>query len=293
MDAPESVTRTVTDAPESVTRTVTAVTPSVTRVTGVTAKATPVARRLLAEHGLAPSAIGEGRRVTKADVLGYLERRTPKAEPRPSLVPLSSMRKAIAEHMVRASQTIPHGQTVMQADLTRLAAWRDQHKAGFEAEHGAPLTYTVLFVQALARALTVRAQPVDLGVAVALDNGLIVPVIRAADSLTLGETACALADLASRARAGKLQPAETQGALMTVTNVGSFGNLFAAPIVPLHQIGILGPGLVEGRPLPAPDGGIRIGASCWLTLMFDRREFDDLSADRLLRAVVDNLISPR
>ncbi len=346
-DAPESVTRTVTDGPESVTRTVTPVTPTVTPVTGVPAKATPVAQRLLAEHGLAPDDISAGKRVTKADVLRFLERpeRGPRQEARPpgeepqsprraqtsphqappaqtppaarqeeqatrhegwaqprehtaarrapqaDLVPLTSMRKAIAEHMVRASQTIPHGQTVMQADLTALAAWRDQHKAGFEAEFGAPLTFTVLFVHALARALAVRQRPVDVGVAVALDLGLIVPVIRFADGLTLGETARALVDLASRARSSTLQPAETQGALMTVTNVGSFGNLFASPIVPLQQIGILGPGLVEHRPLPAADGGIRIGSSCWLTLMFDRRAFDDLGADRLLRSVVEYLVS--
>src|SRR6266545_2204923 len=324
-DAPESVTRTVTDGPESVTRTVTPVTPTITPVTGVPAKATPVAQRLLAEHGLAPDDISAGKRVTKADVLRFLERpeRAPRQEARPpgeepqsprraqtsphqappaqtppaarqaeqaDLVPLTSMRKAIAEHMVRASQTIPHGQTVMQPDLTALAAWRDQHKAGFEAEFGAPLTFTVLFVHALARALAVRQRPVDVGVAVALDLGLIVPVIRSADGLTLGETARALVDLASRARSSTLQPAETQGALMTVTNVGSFGNLFASPIVPLQQIGILGPGLVERRPMPTKDGGIKIGWRCWLTLMFDRRAFDDLAADRFLRSVLELLL---
>ena len=100
--------------------------------------------------------------------------------------------------------------------------------------------------------------------AVDLDAGLIVPVIRGADALSLAETARALADAAERARIGKLQPGETRGALMTVTNVGSFGNLFASPIVPLEQIGILGPGIVERRPMPTPDGGIKIGWRCWL-----------------------------
>jgi 2-oxoglutarate dehydrogenase E2 component (dihydrolipoamide succinyltransferase) len=245
-----------------------------------------VAAKLLAEHGLVAHDLAAEKRVTKADVLRYLERQ-PSAEV--GLVKLTSMRKAIAEHMTRAAQTIPHGQTVMQADLTTLAAWRDQHKATFEAEHGAPLTFTVLFVHALARALGTRQQPVDLGVAVALDAGLIVPVIRGADTLTLGDTARTLSDLASRARNGKLVPAETQGAVMTVTNVGSFGNLFASPIVPLQQIGILGPGLVERRPMPTADGAIKIGSRCLLTLMFDRRAFDDLEADRLLRSVCDHL----
>jgi 2-oxoglutarate dehydrogenase E2 component (dihydrolipoamide succinyltransferase) len=179
----------------------------------------------------------------------------------------------------------------MQADLTALAAWRDREKSAFEREYGAPLTYTVCFVHAFGRALASRQSPVDLGVAVALDAGLIVPVIRAADALSLGETARAVQDVAARARSGKLQPAETQGALMTVTNVGSFGNLFAAPIVPLQQIGILGPGLVERRPLATADGGIKHGWRCLLTLMFDRRAFDDLAADRLLRSVCDELLS--
>jgi pyruvate/2-oxoglutarate dehydrogenase complex dihydrolipoamide acyltransferase (E2) component len=249
-----------------------------------TRRPTPIAARLLAEHGLDARDVGATRRVTRADVLRYLERK-PESGP----VALTSMRRAIAEHMVRAKQTIPHGQTVMLADLTDLVAWRDRRKSQFEREHGAPLTYTVCFVAALAHALAAPQQPVDVGVAVALDAGLVVPVIRGANELSLGETARALTDLASRARAGRLQPGETHGALMTVTNVGSFGNLFASPIVPLQQLGILGPGLVERRPLPTPDGLIKLGWRCWLTLMFDRRAFDDMAADRLLGAVVAEL----
>ena len=166
-----------------------------------TPRPTPVAARLLAAHGLA--ARRADKRVTKADVVRYLERKPSDA----GLVPLTSMRRAIAEHMTRAAQTIPHGQTVIQADLTALATWRDQRKARFEREHGAPLTFTVLFVHALARALANRQQPVDLGVAVALEAGLIVPVIRAADTLDLAATARAITDLATRARAGTLAAA--------------------------------------------------------------------------------------
>jgi 2-oxoglutarate dehydrogenase E2 component (dihydrolipoamide succinyltransferase) len=126
-------------------------------------------------------------------------------------------------------------------------------------------------------------------VAVALENGLIVPVLRAADQLSLGATARGLTDLANRARANQLKPDETQWARMTLTNVGSFGNLTAAPIVPLGQIGILGPGLVERRPLPAADGGIRPGWRCRVSFVFDRRAFDDFHADRFLRGVVEQL----
>jgi pyruvate/2-oxoglutarate dehydrogenase complex dihydrolipoamide acyltransferase (E2) component len=212
-----------------------------------------------------------------------------------TLQPLTSMRRAIAEHMARARATIPHGQTVMEVDVTRLVAWREKEKSAFQAREGANLTYTVFFLAALGRALRrvardlelalpTRAQSVaiDLGLAVALDGGLIVPVVREVDRLSLGEMARAIQDLADRARAGKLAPNETTGAVMSVTNVGSFGNLTAFPIVPLNQVGILGPGVVEQRPLPLGDGGIRLGWRCLLALVFDRRVLSDFAADRFV-----------
>ena len=256
-------------------------------------KPTPVAARLLAELGLDARQISaRAGRVTKSDVLQHLQLAsapTPVRDAQP--VPLSSMRRAIAEHLSRAYETIPKGQTVMAADLTRLVEWREHDKHDFQHAHQAQLTFTVLFVHALAKTLADNAsvQGVNIGVAVAIDGGLIVPVMRDAERLTLSGTAQQISDLAARARANKLSPGETQGALMTVTNVGSFGNLTASPIVPLGQIGILAPGLVEQRPLPGPDHGVRLGWRCLLSLMFDRRAFDDLAADRLLRRVVDVL----
>jgi pyruvate/2-oxoglutarate dehydrogenase complex dihydrolipoamide acyltransferase (E2) component len=113
--------------------------------------------------------------------------------------------------------------------------------------------------------------------------------LRHVDTLSVADTARGIADLADRARSGRLAPDETQAAYMTVTNVGSFGNLTASPIIPLGQVGILGPGLVERRPLPAADNGVRIGWRCLLSLVFDRRAFDDLAADRLLRSAVTEL----
>jgi pyruvate/2-oxoglutarate dehydrogenase complex dihydrolipoamide acyltransferase (E2) component len=258
-------------------------------------KVTPVAARLMAEHGLTPEDIQTtSARLTKADVLTFIAREPPVvvATPRPgdNLVPLTSMRRAIAEHMLKARQTIPHGQSVMDVDLTRLVAWREAHKDAFRDQEGASLTFTVLFVHSLARRLAAHTGgPADVGVAVALDAGLIVPVLRHAEALSLGETARGIADLAARARANKLAPDEIQGARMTLTNVGSFGNLTASPIVPLGQIAILGPGLVGRRPLPAADGGIRLGWRCLLSLMFDRRAFDDYVADAFLRGVIDEL----
>jgi 2-oxoisovalerate dehydrogenase E2 component (dihydrolipoyl transacylase) len=258
-------------------------------------RATPVAAKLLAEHGLKPEDIQTASgRLRKADVLSFIARESHAADAAPAadgnLVPLTSMRRAIAEHMLRARQTIPHGQSVMDVDLSEVVAWREAHKDAFRDQEGANLTFTILFVRALAGRLAAYLRaPADVGVAVALDAGLIVPVLRGAESLRLGETARAIADLAARARAGKLTPDETQGARMTLTNVGSFGNLTASPIVPLGQLGILGPGLVERRPLPAPGGGIHPGWRCLLSLMFDRRAFDDYAADRFLRGVIDEL----
>ncbi len=273
-------------------------------------RATPVARRLLQEHGLSPAQIDkkDGTRLTKQDVLDFVTRAAaarplvagdhPSPARSSSVQPLGQMRRAIAEHMTRARTTIPHGLTVASADLTTLAAWRESEKDAFQTRSGAGLTYTVLFVAALGRALARRAgrlglpvpaSGVDVGVAVALESGLIVPVVRGADRLTLEETARTIRDLAERARSRELALEETHGAIMTVTNVGSFGNLTASPIVPLEQLGILGPGVVERRPMPTADGGIRLGWQCLMALVFDRRAFSDLAADRFLAAVVEEL----
>jgi pyruvate/2-oxoglutarate dehydrogenase complex dihydrolipoamide acyltransferase (E2) component len=235
---------------------------------------TPVAARLLAEHRVSAEEIPAAtRRLTKRDVLAYVETRH-----RPSPAPLSSMRRAIADHMSRARKEIPHGQTVVAADLTTLVAWRERQ---------APKpTFTAFFVHVLARTMD---PPAHIGVAVALDNGLIVPVIRNADALSLVDTASAIADLADRARTNRLAPDATQGATTTVTNVGSFGNVFASPIVPLGQQAILAPGIVERRPLRGPDGGVRLGWQCLLSLVYDRRVFDELAADRFLGRIVREL----
>ena len=202
------------------------------------------------------------------------------------MVPLTGMRRAIAAHMTLARQTIPHGHTVVAADLSDLVTWRDLAKENFRRQHGAPLTFTVCFVHALARQLGPGAH---LGIAVALDGGLIVPVLRNPAELSLADIARQLADLALRARTNKLAPTELEGAQMTLTNVGSFGNLTASPIIPMGQTGILAPGLVEQRPLPAPDHGLKLGWRCLLALMFDCRILTDFAADRLLRGVITQL----
>jgi pyruvate/2-oxoglutarate dehydrogenase complex dihydrolipoamide acyltransferase (E2) component len=212
------------------------------------------------------------------------------------------MRRGIAEHMVRSRATIPHGYTVMAADLTPLAAWRERQREAFLQVEGAPLTYTVCFLAALAGALEQLAGSlplplpakegrtvVDLGVAVAVPQGLLVPVLRNAATRSLGEVARQLQDLAGRARAGQLAPVDMGGAVMSVTNVGSFGNLAAFPLIPVGQVGILGPGSIERRPMPTGDGGIRSGWQCLLSLSYDRSMLDEVQADQLLRRVIDAL----
>src|SRR5262249_48626693 len=133
--------------------------------------------------------------------------------------------------------------------------------------------------------------PAHIGVAVALENGLIVPVIRDAHQRTISEIGEAIADLADRARSNRLSPDATRGASMTVTNVGSFGNLLASPIAPLGQSAILARGIVEPRPLAGPDHGVRLGWRCLLSLVYDRRVFDALAADRFLRRIVDHVVT--
>jgi 2-oxoglutarate dehydrogenase E2 component (dihydrolipoamide succinyltransferase) len=241
-------------------------------------KPTPLAARLLTENGLRPEQIPtQTVRLKRDDVLAFIKMQPREEDARP----LTSMRRAIAEHMTRAVATIPHGQTVVAADLTELVTWREARKRDVPN-----LTFTALFVYALSRAMQ---PPAHIGVAVALQSGLIVPVLKHAHALALGDLASGIADLAGRARANQLKPDDVQGASMTVTNVGSFGNLIASPIVPLGQLAILAPGLVERRPMPTPDGGIRQGWRCLLLLVFDRRAFTDLAADRFLQAVADQL----
>jgi 2-oxoglutarate dehydrogenase E2 component (dihydrolipoamide succinyltransferase) len=168
----------------------------------------------------------------------------------------------------------------MSADLTDVVRWR-------EAQNPRP-TFTVLFVHALAR---VMEPPAHVGVAVALETGLIVAVVRNAHELSVADTGDAIADLAGRARSNKLKPDETQGAHMTVTNVGSFGNITAAPIIPMGQHGILAPGIVERRPMATPDGSIRAGWRSLLSFVYDRRAFDEFAGDRFLRRVIESLVA--
>jgi 2-oxoglutarate dehydrogenase E2 component (dihydrolipoamide succinyltransferase) len=320
----------------------------------------PVVARLVAEHELDVKQIagsGQGGRVTKQDVLRYLEARgangaQPTAPPAPpaqeqanvlipapesaglaatpqvrpltesptpvtrnpapeslpedaELLPLTPMRRAIAEHMTRSVRVAPHVTTVMEVDLSGVIAHREANRAAFERQ-GVRLTYTPYFFQAVAAALQrfpalngsfseagiVLNRRIHLGMAVALDEGLLVPVVRDADEKNLLGLARAVSDLAERARSRRLRPEETQGGTFTITNHGVSGSLFATPIINQPQSGILGVGAIVKRPMVVSQGGvdaIAIKPMCYLSLTFDHRVADGAVGDGFLAAVKEVL----
>ncbi len=221
------------------------------------------------------------------------------------VVPLNAMRRSIAEHMVRSKRVAPHVTTVMEADLSALLAHRQQHKADFERQ-GVKLTVTPYFVQATVAAL--RAVPIvnasftdegvlmhsaiNVGMAVAIPDGLIVPVIRDADDKSLLGLARTVNDLAERARVRRLTADEVSGGTFTITNHGVGGSLFAMPIINQPQAAILGIGAMQKRAVVVTQSGmdaIAIRPMCYLSLTFDHRLIDGATADRFLATIKQQL----
>ena len=217
-------------------------------------------------------------------------------------LPLTPMRKRIAEHMVKSKHIAPHVTTVMEADLNRVVAHRAASQSEAESR-GARLTYTAYFLSAIVAGLKavplansswteegIRIhQQINLGMAVAMpDGGLIVPVIKQADELSLLGMARAISDLAERARQGKLEPDEVQGGTFTLTNHGTKGSLFATPVINQPQSGILGAGMIQKRPVVVNDA-IAIRPMVYLSYAFDHRILDGASADTFLAHVVHAL----
>jgi 2-oxoglutarate dehydrogenase E2 component (dihydrolipoamide succinyltransferase) len=267
-------------------------------------------------------------RVTKRDLLGYLETggarpgtgqrfaasmhapgggesHGPAAEPWPGDVvePMSVMRQRISEHMVMSRRTSAHVTSFMEIDFTRVARLRAKHRARFEAENGQKLTYMPFIItavveglkaypvmnSAVARSSVIYRKQYNIGVAVALDWGLIVPVIKQADALSLVGLTKALNDLASRARAKKLDPREVQDGTFTITNPGVFGSLMGTPIISQPQVAILGVGTIEKRPkvIAGIDGEdtIAIRTCSYFSISFDHRIIDGAVADQFLAHV--------
>ena len=265
----------------------------------------PAVRRLLSENALTAADVrGSGRngRITAQDVARRLA-----AKPAPGRVPHTPIRRRVAEHMVRSLRDSPHVTTLFEADLTRVQAHRLRHAADYE-RRGERLTLTAYFVAACARALAANPSvnatyhqdalelhaDANIGVGTALGNeGLIVPVIRAAQNLTLRQIAAELQRLVSAARAGKLAPQEVRGGTFTLSNHGVSGSLLAAPIVINQpQVAILGVGKVERRVCVVESDGaesIGIRTMCYLTLSIDHRALDAFQANAFLAQVVASL----
>lgn len=214
------------------------------------------------------------------------------------VVPMDRMRQLIAEHMVRSKATSPHVASVTEVDMTRIVRFREAAKAGFEEKYGFRLTYTPFFVAAAVRALIdypmvnssiqgaeiLLKRYVNIGVAVALDTGLIVPVVKHAEEKNFLGLARAIQDLASRARTKKLLPDEVQGVTFSVTNMGGFGNLFGIPIINQPASGILGVGAIVKRPVVIDDA-IAIRDILYLSLSYDHRVIDGALGGRFIQRV--------
>lgn len=296
-------------------------------------RSTPIVRRIAAEHGIDIAQVkgtGIAGRVTKSDILAYIEAGGERASatvaaapaatgPSPpafqpgervQVEPMSIMRQRIAEHMVMSRRTSAHVTTVFEVDMTAVEALRIRHRDRFQAENGVKLSITAFIARAVVDAL--RAYPIvnasvdgtsivykrdiNLGIAVALDWGLIVPVIKNAEEKNLVGLARAIADLAGRARDKKLSPDEVQGGTFTITNPGVFGSLFGTPIINQPQVAILGVGAIVKRPMvvTSPDGGdsIAIRSMAYLNLSFDHRLLDGALADTFLSHVKRSLEAP-
>jgi pyruvate dehydrogenase E2 component (dihydrolipoamide acetyltransferase) len=286
-------------------------------------KSSPLVRRIAKEHNVDIGAIpgtGISGRVTKHDILGFIESGgstgSPQAgapAPRPQagpafrsgesvrIEPMSIMRKKIAEHMVLSAHTSPHVYSVYEVNFGQVSALREKKKAQYEAA-GAKLTFTAFIARAAIDALRqfplvnasidgdniVYKRDINLGIAVALDNGLIVPVIRNADEKNLLGLSRGINDLAARARSKKLNPDEVQGGTFTITNPGIFGALYGLPLINQPQVAILGVGTIEKRPVVIGDA-IAIRPVCHLTLGYDHRLIDGAEAGRFLSFVKERL----
>jgi pyruvate dehydrogenase E2 component (dihydrolipoamide acetyltransferase) len=218
---------------------------------------------------------------------------------RTRIEPMSVMRQKIAEHMVMSKRTSAHVTTVHRVDMTKIAKLRDKSKAEFQARNGFSLTFLPFVTAAAAEALRsfeifnasidgkniVYHRDINIGVAVALENGLIVPVIRNADEKNVAGLQRSIVDLATRARSRQLKPDEVQGGTFSITNFGSFGSIFATPIINQPQVAILGVGAVEKVPAVVDGDAIAIRSQAHLALTFDHRITDGATADQFCQKV--------
>jgi 2-oxoglutarate dehydrogenase E2 component (dihydrolipoamide succinyltransferase) len=229
----------------------------------------------------------------------------PRAQaPQARVEPMSIMRSKIAEHMLASKRTSAHVTTVHKTDLTKVAKLRDRHKAEFQQRYGYSLTYLPFVIAATVEAIheypilnasiegsnIIYHNEINIGIAVALENGLIVPVIRNADEKNVLGLQRSIVDLATRARSRQLKADEVQGGTFSITNFGSFGSVFATPIINQPQVAILGVGAVEKQPVVIDDA-IAIRSVAYLALTFDHRLIDGALADQFtgkVKSILEN-----
>jgi 2-oxoglutarate dehydrogenase E2 component (dihydrolipoamide succinyltransferase) len=270
----------------------------------------PLVRKMARENEVDLAAVtgtGAGGRITKQDVEGAIGKpaapaaQTEFAPPPPRteaakfrIEPMSTMRKKIAEHMSHSLHTAAHVTTVHKVDMTSIAKIREKSKAAFQAQYGFSLTFLPFVAAATCKALRefpilnasidganiLYHNDINLGFAVALDNGsgLIVPVVHNADEKNVTGLQRSIVDLAARARSRQLKPDEVKGGTFAITNFGSFGSVFATPVINQPNVGILGVGTVEKTPVVINDA-IAIRSICYLALTFDHRLIDGALAD--------------
>ena len=299
----------------------------------------PLVKNIAKEEGISLQELenitgtGKEGRITKTDILAYVKNRTaqpvapqpatqPIATPTPAvatkaalvsvngqdeIIEMDRMRKMIAHHMVQSIQTSAHVQSFIEVDVTNIVNWRNKVKHTFEKREGEKLTFTPIFMEAVAKALKdfpmmnisvdgdniIKRKNINLGMAAALPNGnLIVPVIKNADQLNLVGMAKAVNDLANRARNGKLKPDDTQGGTYTVTNVGTFGSVFGTPIINQPQVGILALGAIRKVPavIETPEGDfIGIRQKMFLSHSYDHRVVDGSLGGQFVQRVAQYL----
>lgn len=302
----------------------------------------PLVKNIAKEEGISlvelEAIVGTGKdgRVTKNDILDYVKNRgsqptqvaapaqavapkvTPVAQTASKAAPVSvngadeivemdRMRKLISGYMVQSVQTSAHVQSFIEVDVTNIVNWRNKVKSSFEKREGEKLTFTPIFMEAVAKALKdfpgmnisvdgdyiIKKKNINLGMAAALPNGnLIVPVIKNADQLNLVGMAKAVNDLGNRAKAGKLKPDDTQGGTYTVTNVGTFGSVFGTPIINQPQVGILALGAIRKVPavIETPEGDfIGIRQKMFLSHSYDHRVVDGALGGQFVQRVAQIL----
>jgi 2-oxoglutarate dehydrogenase E2 component (dihydrolipoamide succinyltransferase) len=280
----------------------------------------PVAKKIAAEEKISEAELrkiegsGVKGKLTKEDLLKYVDQKEGETEPvaepqeasddRIEVIDMTTMRRKIAEHMVESKRISPHTYTVAEVDMTKIVDFREKIKGQFQREKGFKLTYTPFVLHATVLALKayplvnssleedriIQKKFINLGVAVALESGLIVPVIKQADEKNLLGLARSAADLAEKAKNKKLMPNDIQGGTFTVTNPGVYGNIFGLPIINQPQLGILGVGAIKKRPVVVDDA-IAIRSIMYISLSYDHRVIDGSLSAQFVQKIRSNLES--